>query len=107
MGRVDVALEEFKALRTELIGHQQAQTTIVSIALTATAAIAGVAFGGGGSDDKERLEIFLALPLFLSGLALAYLAHSYGSVAIGDYIRDQLWPQLQAAPADQNGGGVA
>lgn len=99
MGRVDVALEEYRALRAEILAHVQAQSTIVSVALTATAAIAAVAFGAK-SGDPQRLEILLALPLVLGGLGLSYLTHSYGSVRIGNYIRRTLWPALQYAPAD-------
>ena len=96
MGRVDVALEEFKALRAEILGHQQAQTTILSVALTAIAAIGGIAFAAKAADD-QRLEILLALPLVLSGLGLAHLTHSYGQARIGKYIETQLWPALQSA----------
>jgi len=98
MGRVDVALEEYKALRAESLIHQQAQTTIVTVALTATAAIGGVAFGGEGGD---RLEILLILPIVLCGLGLAYLNHSYGAFRLGDYVREHLWQELRdAQPED-------
>lgn len=100
MGRVDVALEEYKQLRAEILAHTQAQTTVVSIALTATAAIGAVAFGAGSKDSAERLQILLALPPVLIGLGLTYLAHSVNTVAIGQYIGQKLWPALAAAQPD-------
>ena len=101
MGRLDVALEEYKQLRAEILVHSQAQTTIVGIALTATAAIAGVAFGSGAIDNPERLEILLALPLILTGLGLSHLARSVNIIAIGQYIGLRLWPALAATqPGD-------
>jgi hypothetical protein len=109
VGRVDVALEEYRQLRAEILSHAQAQTTVVTIALTATAAIAGVAFGTGATGNPERLEILLALPLILIGLGLTYLAHSVNVVAIGRYIGDGLWPALAAAQPDdasQAGGAT-
>jgi hypothetical protein len=69
--------------------------------------MSGFAFGGEGGNDKDRLEILLALPVILSGLGLAYLSLSHGSTEIGTYIRDCLWPALQSAapdPADKGGG---
>src|SRR5438045_1843078 len=59
MGRVDVALEEYRALRAELIARGQAQTTLVSVALTATAVIAGFAFGAKAG-EAPRLPAVLA-----------------------------------------------
>jgi hypothetical protein len=109
VGRVDVALEEYRQLRAEILSHAQARTTVVTIALTATAAIAGVAFGTGATGNPERLEILLALPLILIGLGLTYLAHSVNVVAIGRYIGDGLWPALAAAQPDdasQAGGAT-
>jgi hypothetical protein len=98
MGRFELALEEYKQLRAEIIAHSQAQTTVVSVALAATAALAGVAFGTG--EDSARLEILLAVPLVLIGLGLTYLAHSVHNVAIGQYIAQRLWPALAAARPD-------
>jgi hypothetical protein len=37
VARANVALEEYKSLRAEIVAHTQSQTTIVSVALTATA----------------------------------------------------------------------
>jgi hypothetical protein len=106
VGRVDVVLEEYKSLRAEILAHSQAQTTIVSVALTATAAIAGFAFGAK-ADEAQRLQILLALPLVLSGLGLSYLTHSYGSSLIGRYIKERLWPVLQSANPDAGAGNTS
>jgi hypothetical protein len=103
MGRVDVALKEYDSLRAEILAHTQAQTTLVSVALTATAAIAGFAFGAK-ADEAQRLQILLALPLVLSGLGLAYLTHSYGTATIGRYIKERLWPTLKDAVPDDGQG---
>ena len=104
MARVDVALEEYKALRAEILAIVQAQTAIVTVALTATAAIAGIAFGS--KPTEGRLEILLALPLVLSGLGLTYVNHGYGSALIGRYIEDHLWEKLRKAAADPEQGAV-
>ena len=104
MGRVDVALEEFKALRAEIVARQQSQTTIVNVALTVTAAIASVAFAVGSTGASDRLDILLALPIVLCGLGLTYLTHSHASHLIGAYIREDLWPELRgAAPGEHVG----
>ena len=95
MEPIDVALEEYRSLRAEILAHIQAQSTVVSVALTATAAVAGFAFGTT-NDDQPRYEILLALPLVLGGLALFYMAHGQGAVHIGSYIRCTLWPRVQA-----------
>jgi quercetin dioxygenase-like cupin family protein len=105
MGRVDVALEEYKALRAEIIALEQAQTTTVNVALTATAAIGGIAFGVRDNGD-ERLEILLVLPIILAGLGLVYLNNTYGSHRLGHYIRTKLWPVLQNALPAQDSGSI-
>jgi hypothetical protein len=90
----EVALEEFKALRTEIITHIQAQTTLVGVGMTAAAAIGAFAFGGKNGTDPQQLEILLVLPFVLGGLGLAYLAQSSHVHSIGEYLRDHLWRRL-------------
>jgi hypothetical protein len=99
MGRVEVALEEYKTLRGEILGRQQAQTTLVSIALTATAAVGAIAFATE-AQSRDRLEILLVLPVVLCGLGLAYLSHSHGCHLIGQYINHKLWPELQRSATE-------
>lgn len=90
----EIAIEEYRALRQETVSHFTSMTTLVSIALTATAAIASFAFGSK-PDDGYRLEILLALPLVLSGLGLANLVHTSSVLNIGYYTKTYLWDVLR------------
>ena len=100
MGRVDVALEEFKGLRAEIVSRQQSQTTVVNVALTITGVVATIAFARQGA-SPDRVDVLLALPIVLSGLGLTYLNHSHSAMAIGGYIRKCLWRQLAGAAPDK------
>jgi hypothetical protein len=88
---VDIATAEFNALRAELASRLQAQTGSVAIALTATAAIGGVAFGG----KADRLPILLILPFALGGLGISFVENGHRIQLLGIYIRVKLWPTLR------------
>ena len=97
----EIAIEEYRALRQETVSHFTSMTTLVSIALTATAAIASFAFGSK-PDDGYRLEILLALPLVLSGLGLANLVHTSSVLNIGYYTKSYLWDVLRQSAGNSD-----
>jgi VIT1/CCC1 family predicted Fe2+/Mn2+ transporter len=86
-----VELAEFVALRAEILEHQSAQATLVSVCLTAVGVLLGVVVSQGASR-----HLLLVVPFVASGLGLFYANHTMASQLIGQYIRDQLWPRLQA-----------
>ena len=97
----EIAIEEYSALRQETLSHFTSMTTLVSIALTATAAIAGFAFGSK-PDDGYRLEIPLALPLVFSGLGFAKLVHTSSVLNIGYYTKTYLWDVLRQSAGNSD-----
>jgi hypothetical protein len=91
--QADVDLAEFAALRAEIVGHQSAQTTLVSVCLTAIGVVIGLVL----SDKGAPGELLLVVPLISSGLGLFYASHSRACLIIGQYIRIRLWPRLRGA----------
>ena len=91
--QADVDLAEFVALRAEIVGHQSAQTTLVSVCLTAVGVVIGLVL----SDKGAPPELLLVVPLISSGLGLFYASHSRVCLIIGQYIRLRLWPRLRGA----------
>jgi hypothetical protein len=85
----DFALEEFKALRSEIASIRQIETAVYTAALTILSAVGGFALGKGG-----RLDILLVLPLVLSGLGLIIVECQLGVANIGEYIRENLVKRL-------------
>jgi hypothetical protein len=82
----EIAIEEYRALRQETVSHFTSMTTLVSIALTATAAIAGFAFGskprtatGWRSCSRCRSSS--------AALGLANLVHTSSVLNIGYYTK--------------------
>jgi hypothetical protein len=91
ISQADVDLAEFAALRAEIVGHHSAQTTLVSVCLTAIGVVIGLVL----SDKGAPLELLLVVPLISSGLGLFYASHSRICLIIGRYIRVTLWPRLR------------
>jgi hypothetical protein len=89
--QADVDLAEYAALRAEIVGHQSAQTTLVSVYLTAIGLVIGLVL----SDKGVPRELLLVVPLISSGLGLFYAGHSRACLIIGRYIRIRLWPRLR------------
>lgn len=61
----------------------------MALAITASGAIGAFALGKDGNR-----EILLILPLILSGLAIAYLKHTYDIEQLGQYLREAWWPAI-------------
>ncbi len=88
---VDVMLAEFNALRAEMVAYISAQAAVVGLGLTALGVITGLAVGKDGDD-----ELLLAIPPLVALIVLVHIAGTYRVAKIGDYIREKLWPHLEA-----------
>jgi hypothetical protein len=83
----DLRVAEFSALRSEIVAHQSAQTTLVGATLTAVGVVLGLVL----TQKQTREELLLIIPLVASGLGLLYANHSRASLLIGDYIENHIW----------------
>jgi len=92
---IDVALAEFQALRSEIISHITTQAAVVGLGLTALGVIFGVVVNNG----EERL--LLAIPPVALLVVMIHMAETFRCAKIGTYVRDKLWPFLQARVGDE------
>ncbi|BBH65737.1 hypothetical protein ACTI_24220 [Actinoplanes sp. OR16] len=83
------ALNEFTALRAEIIARQNSQQGLLSIQLTAAGALFSLALSGAG-----RSAVLLILPLITYMLAGRHVSHSYACTNIGAYVRTRLSPRV-------------
>jgi hypothetical protein len=79
----DLALEEFKSLRNEILAKQQHQAASIGVALTAVGTLVTLAV----AKNNARTELLLALPLVLTGLGAFYIGNSRGQRRMGRYLR--------------------
>ncbi len=89
--RLHAIIEEYKALRNELIQKFQHQLQIYSITVTAVVAVMGFSFA------QKNLDILLVLPLISSAFAFRYIWEQSIIVKIADYLRmieSQIMPKL-------------
>jgi hypothetical protein len=75
----------FSACREEILARSAHQHTLISINLTALAAVAGVVLSGHA--DKRLL---LLLPLLSSSIGLLWYDHARNIDSLGDYVRERL-----------------
>ena len=94
--RVDVALAEFNALRSELLSYSTAQSALVGVGLTTLAVIVGFVVK---EDGDPRL--LLAIPPLATVINLLQAANTYRMGTIGKYIQVDLWPYLQRTVKDE------
>lgn len=87
---VDVALAEFNALRSEIVGYITTQAALVGLALTAVGVILGFTV-------KEHADqrLLLAIPVITLLVVLLHTAATFRSARIGRYIGEDLWPYLE------------
>jgi len=88
---IDVAVAEFNALRSELLSRSATQSALVGVGFAAIGIIYSSALG-----DRGDQGLLLAIPFIAAAAILAYAGEGFKINAIGSYIRDQLWPFLQA-----------
>jgi hypothetical protein len=93
---VDAAFAEFAALRAELLAHSANQNTLVGFGITSVGVVLGLAVGGSGN-----LHVLFIVPILTSFVVLAYCGETYRVIAIGRYIRVQLWPFIQLRAHDE------
>lgn len=101
---VEIALAEFNALRTEIISHITAQTTVIGLGITALGIIVGFVAKEGADD-----HLLLVVPPLSMFVILLHTAEHYRMRMLGDYIRTRLWPFLEerAGPIPSWEGRVA
>ncbi len=87
---VEVMLAEFNAMRAEKVSYLTGQAAIVALGITALGVVASFAV----KDGHDRL--LLVVPPLVMLVVLGYVAGSYRSNEIGNYIRDKLWRELEA-----------
>jgi hypothetical protein len=92
---VDVALAEFNALRSEMVSRITTQAAVVGLGLTALGIIFGVAIKDGQG------PLLLAVPPVALLVVMIYMAETFRCAVIGTYVRDKLWPFLQARAGDE------
>jgi hypothetical protein len=83
----NVALAEYTALRAEVTNRINGQDTLLSLYMTATAAIFGLALSGHANS-----LILLVLPLLSAAARLLYHNHNVYIRLASAYINDQLRP---------------
>jgi hypothetical protein len=86
---VEVMLAEFNAMRAEKVSYLTGQAAIVALGITALGVVASFAV----KDGHDRL--LLVVPPLVMLVVLGYAAGSYRSNEIGNYIRDELWAELE------------
>ncbi len=86
---VEVMLAEFNAMRAEKVSYLTGQAAIVALGITALGVVASFAV----KDGHDRL--LLVVPPLVMLVVLGHTAGSYRSNEIGNYIRDELWGELE------------
>ncbi|RHW24159.1 hypothetical protein D0Z08_25920 [Nocardioides immobilis] len=92
--RLAAPMAEFEALRAEVLSMRGVQKNVISIALTAYAALFSVAL----SKDGDSRILWVVPPLGLV-LCLFLLGEMFQIGRIGIYIRNELWPEIQRVTA--------
>ncbi len=75
----------FSACREEILARSAHQHTLISINLTALAAVAGVVLSGHADH-----RLLLLLPLLSSSIGLLWYDHARNIDSLGDYVRERL-----------------
>ena len=84
-------MAEFEALRAEMLSIRQVKRNVLSIALAAYAALFSVALGNEGDSS-----LLLVVPPLGLVLCLFELSETIQIARLGTYIREQVWPEVQA-----------
>jgi hypothetical protein len=87
--RVQIALAEFNALRSEIISHSTTQAGLIVLAVTAIGLVGGFVI----KDDGDP-KLLLILPFLVSAAGIHSAEQGRGIALMGTYIRDLLWPYL-------------
>jgi hypothetical protein len=93
--RIQVALAEFNALRSELDTHVGTQEKLIALVVTAIGIVAGLVIREGGDP-----RLLLILPFLVSAAGIHYAEQTRGIALIGSYIRDALWPYVRIQLAE-------
>lgn len=88
---IDAALAEFAALRALMATRVQLQVALLTAALTATGVIASIALQHDGNRN-----LLLFIPILASVVAIIHSDQRSRIGLSGRYIRDRLWPYIQA-----------
>ncbi len=92
-----VLMDEYKALKSEIGTTLTTSRQMMSLTLTAAAALLAAT---PAIVDQERFEIFLFAPLVFCGLALTQLRYVFLVLDMGEYLRRSLAPEIRRALGD-------
>jgi hypothetical protein len=89
--RFSAALEEFNALRAELVQRIQIQQVLLGLTITSLGALLSVAL----ATKSSHTRLLLVAPFVTSALGFAYSDHSRRINLLGAYIRHELWREVE------------
>ena len=87
-------LTEYDAVMGEIANRTSSQHTLMNIALTSGAAIAGFALA-----NPKQSVVALVLPFVVAALGAIWLDHARQITKIGIYVSTALWPQVRESIA--------
>jgi hypothetical protein len=87
---VNILLSEFNSLKSEIQARSKAQSSLISLNMTATAALGGFFFSDHGGDPR----ILLLIPIVSSVLGMVYIDHAVSIGYIGRFIQYRVKPRL-------------
>jgi hypothetical protein len=94
---VDLVLAEFNALNAEISSATSSQQTLISLNITAQAAVAGLVVA-----DKANPKLLLVAAVLSCALGLVYLANATHIANIGSYIIEVLRPIVTEQTGEGN-----
>lgn len=94
-------LEEYKALKSEIVSNLNAARQVVNLTLTAIGALIA-ATPYIAQSDMEIL--FLVAPIFLYGLAWTQLRYIFLVLDMGTYLKERLIPRIRAVLEEMSPG---
>ena len=89
---LDTALEEYRAMKTEIVSNLEAARQIVHLALTAIAILIGAA---PVIIQSQATILFLIAPLLFFALAWSQLRYIYLVLDMGKYLNHYIVPHVQ------------
>lgn len=94
--RIDVYLEEYKALREEMLLRLKGRNAIVNYILLLVSALIVAIWQVSGRIEPQKVSIIflLILPVVFFFLALIYCWHDMMIASLGGYIKEVLRPRL-------------
>src|ERR1035438_2161990 len=87
---VTIVLSEFNSVKSEIQSRSKAQSSLISLNMSAIAALGGFFFSEHGGDSR----ILLLIPIVSSVLGMVYMDHAVSIGYMGRFIQHEIKPQL-------------